>query len=238
MALDKLVDSSQLDSDLTSVANAIRTKGGTSAQLAFPQGFADAIAAIPTGGGDYAAGDWAYLSKPSGDVISAAPLSSAAAGDYAFYKRSGIRKVFLSEGKYVGSNMFYQSGVTFFVGPNIITLGPSSFNRCYYLEAMDISGSGGTMGASSFYGCSIMSTIVIRSHAVMAMANVNALNNSNPFANGKSGGTLYVPADMISSYQSATNWSTILGFPNNQILPIEGSIYETQYVDGTPIPAA
>lgn len=38
--------------DLTSIANAIRTKGGTSAQLAFPQGFADAIAAIPTGGGE------------------------------------------------------------------------------------------------------------------------------------------------------------------------------------------
>ncbi len=37
--------------DLTSVANAIRTKGGTSAQLAFPAGFVDAIAAIPTGGG-------------------------------------------------------------------------------------------------------------------------------------------------------------------------------------------
>lgn len=50
MALDKLVDSTQLDADLTTVANAIRTKGGTSAQLAFPQGMADAIAAIPSGG--------------------------------------------------------------------------------------------------------------------------------------------------------------------------------------------
>lgn len=43
MAVDKLVDSSQLDSDLTSVANAIRTKGGTSAQLSFPSGFVSAI---------------------------------------------------------------------------------------------------------------------------------------------------------------------------------------------------
>lgn len=43
MSLDKLVDSTQLDSDLTSVANAIRTKGGTSAQLAFPTGFVQAI---------------------------------------------------------------------------------------------------------------------------------------------------------------------------------------------------
>ena len=51
MALDKLVDSSQLDADLTSVANAIRSKGGTSGQLAFPAGFVSAVGAIPTGGG-------------------------------------------------------------------------------------------------------------------------------------------------------------------------------------------
>ena len=49
MAVDKLVDSSALDTNLTSVANAIRTKGGTSAQLAFPTGFVSAINAIQTG---------------------------------------------------------------------------------------------------------------------------------------------------------------------------------------------
>lgn len=51
MAVDKLVDSTQLDADLTTVADAIRTKGGTSAALAFPAGFVDAIDAIETGGG-------------------------------------------------------------------------------------------------------------------------------------------------------------------------------------------
>jgi len=40
------------DSDLTSVADAIREKGGTSAQLEFPTGFVDAVEAIETGGGD------------------------------------------------------------------------------------------------------------------------------------------------------------------------------------------
>lgn len=50
MAVDKLVDSTQLDSDLTSVANAIRTKGGTSASLAFPADFISAINAISGGG--------------------------------------------------------------------------------------------------------------------------------------------------------------------------------------------
>ncbi|MBP5720416.1 MAG: leucine-rich repeat protein [Bacteroidales bacterium] len=51
MALDKLVDSTQLDADLTSVANAIRTKGGTSADLEFPSGFVTAIGNISGGGG-------------------------------------------------------------------------------------------------------------------------------------------------------------------------------------------
>ena len=41
------------DTDLTSVADAIRTKGGTSAQLEFPAGFVSAIGNIPSGGGSY-----------------------------------------------------------------------------------------------------------------------------------------------------------------------------------------
>lgn len=51
MALDKLVDSTQLNTDLTSIANAIRTKGGTSGLLAFPAEFISAIEAISGGGG-------------------------------------------------------------------------------------------------------------------------------------------------------------------------------------------
>jgi len=38
------------DTELTSVANAIRTKGGTQAPLEFPIGFVTAIGNIPTGG--------------------------------------------------------------------------------------------------------------------------------------------------------------------------------------------
>lgn len=49
MAYDKVIDSAVLDADLLSVANAIRSKGGTSGNLAFPTGFVNAIAAIETG---------------------------------------------------------------------------------------------------------------------------------------------------------------------------------------------
>lgn len=49
MAIDMLVDSTELDNGLTTIADAIRAKGGTSALLAFPNGMAQAVEDIPTG---------------------------------------------------------------------------------------------------------------------------------------------------------------------------------------------
>jgi hypothetical protein len=46
-----MADYKVTDTELTSIANAIRTKGGTQAQLEFPAGFVSAVQAIPTGGG-------------------------------------------------------------------------------------------------------------------------------------------------------------------------------------------
>lgn len=51
MAVDKLVDSAQLDSDLEDIADAIRAKSGGSSPLAFPSGFISEIGNIPSGGG-------------------------------------------------------------------------------------------------------------------------------------------------------------------------------------------
>ena len=76
MSVDKLVDSTQLDSDLTSVANAIRTKGGTSAQLAFPADFVSAITAIPSGGGGLSVATFTATATATDATI------SFAAGDY------------------------------------------------------------------------------------------------------------------------------------------------------------
>ena len=87
-----------------------------------------------------------------------------------------------------------------------------------------------------------MDVLVIRSDTITTLNNISAFNNT-PFASGKSGGTLYVPADLISSYQSATNWSTILGYANNSIKSIESTHTDPSapidltlyYADGTPI---
>lgn len=52
------------DTELTSVADAIRTKGGTSASLSFPTGFVSAISAI-SGGLEYEEGTWTPTSDAS-----------------------------------------------------------------------------------------------------------------------------------------------------------------------------
>ena len=76
MALDKAVDSTQLNTDLTSVANAIRTKGGTSASLSFPSGFVDAIGAISTGGNTPITGTVTPASAGTQDVLFGKTINS------------------------------------------------------------------------------------------------------------------------------------------------------------------
>ena len=52
MATYKVVDAEQLNADMSSVADSIRTKGGTTDALAWPDGYKTAIEAIQTGGGE------------------------------------------------------------------------------------------------------------------------------------------------------------------------------------------
>lgn len=50
MAVDKAIDSTEFDSKLTSVADAIREKSGKTVSMSFPSGMIEEITAIETGG--------------------------------------------------------------------------------------------------------------------------------------------------------------------------------------------
>lgn len=51
MAVDRAIDSTEFDSKLTTVADAIRTAGGTTEPMSFPSGMVDAISSLSSGGG-------------------------------------------------------------------------------------------------------------------------------------------------------------------------------------------
>lgn len=91
MAIDKAVDSAALEANLTTIANAIREKAGTSDALAFPVGFADAIAGIETGGGfnsdhaDIAYGSFIPAESVEGVIVDCGfPISKDDAFMYSF----------------------------------------------------------------------------------------------------------------------------------------------------------
>jgi len=98
------------------------------------------------------------------------------------------------------------------------------FGNCTSLKSADF-GALTRLGAGCFSHDPIFDTLIIRTDSVCALANINAFD-STPFSSNGTGGTLYVQQAQIASYQSATNWSVILAYTNNQILPIEGSPYE------------
>ncbi len=241
MAVDKLVDSTQLDADLTSVANAIRTKGGTSAQLAFPADFVQAIADIPAGGGDYTAEDFADPTKPTGEVM----FSQATMQRAWFSYRTGVTKLYLPNWTGTGSSasdIFHgMTGLVYAVCPSAGRFYNNCFNSCSKLVGVDYNG--GNIGSTVFFGTKLKYIVIRQTSGVAYLGNTNAFNSS-PFASNGAGGTLYVPADLISTYEAATNWSTILGYANNQIKSIESTATDpdapvdltTHYIDGTPIP--
>lgn len=119
----------------------------------------------------------------------------------------------------------------FFVSPKSMGSVGSLYaiNRyCYSLEGADIDASFvGSTGQYAWQQCYNMKALVLRAGAVIALTNTNAVDD---WLN-EAGGRVYVPAAVLDAYKAATNWSTYASY----ILPIEGSIYETQYVDGTPI---
>lgn len=292
MAVDKLVDSTQLDADLTSVANAIRTKGGTSADLAFPSGFVSAVQAIPSGGGGtdfkdlvegtlttvndstitqlrgnafYRCGNLISVTFPEvtemvaggginerqfndcKNLVSANLPKLTKAGGYAFQSCRSLQTISMPSLTQISGDMF--NGCSSLVNVVFPALGANGLvnnnilRSCTSLEVADFAYASGKIGGNNnFYGDTRLATLIFRNTAVLPLNSTNNFTNT-PFDSGGSGGTIYIPKSLYDhlgdgtslDYKAATNWSTVNGYGTITWAKIEGSIYETQYADGTPI---
>ena len=291
MAIDKLVDSAQLESDLTSVADAIRAKTGGTADLTFPADFVSEIGSI-SGGGGYTIDDVIKHDNYVGNITYTGtgkimPLTFFNATKMTGFSAPNVTDISGASGSgYYGTvdsrvfcnctnlesislpnvTSYYWAGYSFYgchkitnwdlAFDRITDLGGSVFRNssfpsavfkshsqsdviytycftdCNQMEYIDIKCK--QLQTQCFAGTGLKTIVLRNTSSVATLQNINVFNGT-PFSSSGTGGTLYVLSDKIASYQSATNWSTILGYANNQILPIEGSIYETQYADGTPI---
>lgn len=112
--------------------------------------------------------------------------------------------------------------------PKCTTPGNYSFESCGNLTAVDFTALS-TLPQGLFNKCTALNVIVLRNTTAVALANVNAFNNM-----GGKAVTVYVPSALVATYPSMTNWASVTG-ATLTFAAIEGSPYETQYVDGTVI---
>ena len=111
----------------------------------------------------------------------------------------------------------YLKSVTF---PKVTSSSTDGMRQCSALTYVDLPVIT-TIAAGTFYDCTSLETLIIRTTSkVCSLSNVSAFTNT-PIANGT--GYVYVPASLVNSYKTATNWKTYA----NQIRSIDslGAIY-------------
>ena len=146
MAYDKVIDSSKLDSDLTSVADAIRSKGGTSEALAFPAGFVSAIEAIEAGGGG-GGGEDLFASVLERTATSITHPSVKSIGAYLFYGYTSLKSVDFPNAKSLGAYAFFGcTGITALNTPKVTSIDTnalynvSALTKIYIPEVLSVGG--------------------------------------------------------------------------------------------------
>ena len=99
-------------------------------------------------------------------------------------------------------------------------------NACQNLETIDI-GKSSSIGANAFANCYKLQTLVLRkTGSICTLANVSAFLNTPMRGYNSLTGTVYVPNALISTYQAASNWSTLYDGGALTFAAIEGSQYE------------
>lgn len=109
--------------------------------------------------------------------------------------------------------------------PKMQTVQAYAFQDCTDLEFADLSLCT-TIVAAGFVTCKKLQTVILRSSSVVSLGNVNAFQSTPLRGYDGLSGVVYVPSSLISSYQTASNWSSIYAEGHLTFSAIEGSIYE------------
>ena len=182
------------DTQLTSVADAIRAKTGASGGLSFPDGMVNAVGDIQTGGGEDALE--MLLNKT---LTSYANSNVTSIYAYTFQNCSALTTVSFPSATQIGSSAFRGCyALTTVSFPVATSIGAHVFYGCSALTTADFPAVT-SIGANAFYDCSALTSLILASTS-MASCGISIFNNaSNAIA--------YVNDALVSDYKAATNWS-------------------------------
>ena len=217
--------------ELTAVADAIRSKAGTTEPLVWPEGFkaavdgiaggtADNFIEILLGGGTYGT----YRNESLTKIVSPGFRYWSASG-------SMIDTIDLPNVIYAENEVFMNAKIRCIKVPKLKSIWSYAFRNNNILEEVDVSGCT-SAGLACFAGdtaiqkidfpalqslaysqhwmnCSSLETLILRYEGgVVGLPNVNCLTGT-PIEAGT--GYVYVPSALVDSYKAATNWATYAG---------------------------
>jgi len=137
----------------------------------------------------------------------------------------------------LGSHAFRDSTLRHIIAPNVINIGMDCFYSNMYLQSADLGNINITDGFVNNKYCFEFNAacIVILRYGYVLDADSGWFYSNSWLNNKNTPGTLYVWQNLIEGYRNHSVWGPLLASNNNKILPIEGSGYENNYGDGTPI---
>ena len=142
------------ESSLTSLADAIRAKGGTSDTLTFPGGFVSAVEAIDAGGGGDDGSFKAVIERTA--VNPTIPSDLTSIGKYAFYNCNKLALTSLPAGvtsisDYAFFNCIPLALTSFPAG--VTSIGQYAFYNCNHLAITSLPAGVTSIGHSAFQNC-------------------------------------------------------------------------------------
>ena len=166
------------ESTLTALADAVRAKTGTEADL-LPSEMSVAVDGIEPAG--------AYKEALNGMIdgsITEIESQAESIGEYAFYKCTALTT----------ANF-----------PVVTSIGNFAFGYCSSLTTVDFPAAT-SIGDYTFYNCTSLKALILRkSDAICTLLSSSAFTTT-PIASGRC--YVYVPRALVDSYKTATNWST------------------------------
>ena len=136
---------------------------------------------------------------------------------YAFVEQRGLESVTLPNAELLEGYNFYYCTELMSVDISSTTQIPQyAFEGCKLLRMLCLP-MVTQIARRAFYGCKALNTLVLRSPQVVTLSSQDAFMQT---LFQTSGGRIYVPQELIESYQAATNWSALYAAGACEFLPL------------------
>lgn len=183
----------------------IEAKGVTVPSDALIDTYSDYVNEIQTGGGGGQA-EQDLIDLIERDITSITiPDSVTSIGNYAFTKCNKLTSINIPNSvTSIGQGAFqYCTGLTSITIPDSVTsINVSILQNCTGLTNITIPNSVTYIGNIAFSNCTSLTSVTIQATTPPTLGNANAFNNTNNCP-------IYVPAESVDTYKSATNWSSL-----------------------------